>query len=118
VDEVIVFDDSGQSITSAGDPLAGEFRGASNKGSGDSSVFLGRLLQYLETPQYLRKALFPIHKDLKYAGLLNPLDCPHHLRQFEKSKWREGLTIDTTNSKTRVDCGLQKVTCVWTTIDA
>ncbi|CAJ0767462.1 3469_t:CDS:2, partial [Entrophospora sp. SA101] len=32
-----------------------------------SNIFLARILQYLETPQYLRKDLFPVHKDLKYA---------------------------------------------------
>ncbi|CAH1764841.1 11737_t:CDS:2 [Entrophospora sp. SA101] len=60
-----------------------------------SNIFLARILQYLETPQYLRKDLFPVHKDLKYAGLLNPLDCPHHVRQEEKSQYREGVVIDT-----------------------
>jgi predicted SPOUT superfamily RNA methylase MTH1 len=47
-------------------------------------VFFARVMQYLETPQYLRKALFPIHPDLKLAGLLNPLDAPHHLRAGTK----------------------------------
>ena len=28
-----------------------------------------RILQYLECPQYLRKYLFPIQKDLQFAGL-------------------------------------------------
>jgi len=27
-----------------------------------------RILQFLECPQYLRKQLFPLHKDLQYAG--------------------------------------------------
>ncbi|KAF4028115.1 putative RNA methyltransferase [Phytophthora infestans] len=44
---------------------------------------------YLETPQYLRRALFPMHTDLSCAGLLNPLDCPHHLRAQEWSVYRE-----------------------------
>ena len=30
-------------------------------------------LQYLETPQYLRKTLFPMSEDLKLSGLMNPL---------------------------------------------
>jgi predicted SPOUT superfamily RNA methylase MTH1 len=47
-------------------------------------------LQYLECPQYLRKYFFPIHKDLQYAGLLNPLDAPHHLRQNDEFAFRCG----------------------------
>ena len=35
----------------------------------DSTHYLAINLQYLESPQYLRKALFPIHPDLKNAGL-------------------------------------------------
>ena len=31
---------------------------------------LTKILQYLETPQYLRKALFPISQDLRYVGRL------------------------------------------------
>ena len=34
----------------------------------DGNTFLARLLQYLETPQYLRKQLFPMHPDLKLVG--------------------------------------------------
>jgi len=73
VDEVIIFDENAKPL-----PVDQEFRGASRKS--DPNVFLARVLQYLETPQYLRKALFPMHKDLRYAGLLNPLDAPHHVR--------------------------------------
>lgn len=49
---------------------------------------LARILQYLECPQYLRKHIFPIHNDLQYAGLLNPLDAPHHLRQQDEFPFR------------------------------
>lgn len=31
------------------------------------AAFLVRILQYLETPQYLRKALFPKHNSLRYV---------------------------------------------------
>ena len=36
------------------------------------------VLEYAETPQYLRKALFPKNPDLEYAGLIPPLRTPHH----------------------------------------
>lgn len=47
-----------------------------------------------ETPQYLRKILFPMHPDLKFAGLQNPLDAPHHLRKGEKILYREGVVLE------------------------
>ncbi|XP_065919026.1 putative methyltransferase C9orf114 isoform X2 [Dysidea avara] len=80
VDEIIVFNESIQS------------QGVSN--STNCNLFLARILQYLETPQYLRKQIFPKHSDLQYAGLLNPLDAPHHLRQDEVSEYREGIVLD------------------------
>mmetsp|Transcript_9806 Transcript_9806/g.17906 ORF Transcript_9806/g.17906 Transcript_9806/m.17906 type:complete len:382 (-) Transcript_9806:85-1230(-) len=84
VDEVIVFSEDGKSKS-----LEGEFQGSNRRS--DPCVFAGRVLQYLETPQYLRKELFPMHPDLKFAGLLNPLDAPHHLRIDMPSIYREGV---------------------------
>lgn len=53
---------------------------------------LAKILSYLECPQYLRKHLFPIQKDLQYAGLLNPLDCVHHLKTHDLNvPFREGI---------------------------
>src|SRR4051812_24954963 len=50
--------------------------------------------QYIETPQYLRKQLVPMHPDLRFAGLLSPLDAPHHVRADEWSAYREGVVVD------------------------
>lgn len=82
VDEVIVFDDIGVTDTKK----ARLELDTISAGDGTESVRhcclqLARILQYLECPQYLRKFFFPMHRDLKFAGLLNPLDAPHHLRQ-------------------------------------
>jgi len=78
IDEIVVFNDKVEEGESKG-------RGA---------VQLARVLQYLECPQYLRKHFFPIHKDLQYAGVLNPTDMPHHLRASEESVYREGVVTD------------------------
>lgn len=51
---------------------------------------MGNLLRYLECPQYLRKSLFPLHKDFRSAGVINPLDTKHHLRFEDESEFREG----------------------------
>ncbi|KAH8927396.1 DUF171-domain-containing protein [Atractiella rhizophila] len=63
----------------------------------DPHAFLSLLLEYLETPQYLRKALFPLQPALKLAGLLPPLDCPHHLRKEDtweaNGGFREGVVV-------------------------
>lgn len=81
VDEVIVFDDLG--INSSTNPKRSRVEETTDDGEQirHCCVQLARILQYLECPQYLRKFFFPLHKDLKFSGLLNPLDAPHHLRQ-------------------------------------
>eukprot|EP00924_Labyrinthula_sp_SR-Ha-C_P015031 maker-scaffold_9-snap-gene-6.46-mRNA-1 protein AED:0.01 eAED:0.01 QI:52/1/1/1/1/1/2/29/386 len=79
IDEVIVFDDKSTITHSETD---------------NANYFLARLFQYLETPQYLRKDLFPRHQDLRYAGILNPIDAPHHLRANEISDFREGIIVE------------------------
>jgi len=52
-----------------------------------------------------------MHEDLKYAGMLPPLDAPHHLRSTEWCKYREGVTIErhTDLNRSVVDIGLEKV---------
>ena len=88
VDEVIVFDDKGDIKENEKKKV----RNDDTLGEGRASCLqLARILQYLECPQYLRKYFFPLHKDLQYAGLLNPLDAPHHLRQHDLSVFREGV---------------------------
>lgn len=95
VNEVIVFDDVG--VATARETKRSYEQDAEGSGTGtvrSSSLQLARILQYLECPQYLRKYFFPLHKDLKYSGLLNPLDTPHHLRQQSKFRYREGVICD------------------------
>ncbi|XP_020730484.1 putative methyltransferase C9orf114 homolog isoform X6 [Odocoileus virginianus] len=105
VDEIVVFDEEGQDANT----VEGEFRGVGKKGQ--ACVQLARILQYLECPQYLRKAFFPKHQDLQFAGLLNPLDSPHHMRQDEESEFREGVVVDRPTRPGQgsfVNCGMKK----------
>ncbi|XP_038045984.1 putative methyltransferase C9orf114 homolog [Patiria miniata] len=88
VDEIVIFDESGM----PSENTDGNFDGIGKKGN--PNVQLARILQFLECPQYLRKNFFPMHNDLKFAGLLNPLDCPHHLRIDEACPYREGVVLD------------------------
>ncbi len=78
IDEVVVFSDDNGRVESSS--------------AGNSQLF--NILKYVECPQYLRKDLFPLHQDLKFAGVLNPTDMPHHLRAFEESEFREGIVLD------------------------
>ena len=75
------------------------------------SEYILRNLQYLETPQYLRKHLFKMHSDLKNAGLMNPIECHHHLRATDVCEYREGVTLDRPTKKgagSWVDIGLKQ----------
>uniref|UniRef100_A0A8C5IZA9 28S rRNA (uridine-N(3))-methyltransferase n=1 Tax=Junco hyemalis TaxID=40217 RepID=A0A8C5IZA9_JUNHY len=105
VDEIVVFDEHGEDVKS----VEGDFEGIGKKGK--ACVQLARILQYLECPQYLRKSFFPKHEDLQFAGLLNPLDSPHHMRMDEDSEYREGVVLDRPTKPGRgsfVNCGMRK----------
>ncbi|XP_043085808.1 putative methyltransferase C9orf114 homolog [Puntigrus tetrazona] len=105
VDEVVVFDELGEDVKS----IEGEFRGIGKKGQ--ACVQLARILQYVECPQYLRKSFFPKHRDLQFAGLLNPLDSPHHMRLDEEAEFREGVVVNRPNKPGKgsyVNCGTQR----------
>lgn len=56
--------------------------------------FFATILRYVETPQYLRKHLFPMSGDLRLVGLLNPLALPSHLARDDYARWREGVAVD------------------------
>ncbi|KAG4998390.1 hypothetical protein JHK85_029829 [Glycine max] len=102
INEVVVFDNKSN-------PDNDSVLDNSNDESGAS--FLMQILQYLETPQYLRKALFPMHNSLRFVGLLPPLDAPHHLRKHEWGPYREGVTVKErhlNSGATLVDVGLVK----------
>lgn len=85
------------------------------KPSTDPHTFMANILQYCECPQYLRRHFFPMHPDLQFAGLLNPLDAPHHVRVLDKCLFRDGVVTDkrgkTENGggegNSLVDCGIR-----------
>ena len=78
------------------------------RGRGESRL-IKKVLGYLETPQYLRKKLYPLDEALKYAGLLPPLRIPSHkpkvpMDRLTVGEIREGVT----DSEGRVDVGLDR----------
>lgn len=76
--------------------------------------FLHTILSYMDTPQYLRRYLFPITKSLKYAGVLPPLRTPHHplskrAGDLKPGHFREGVVVKTDKSASFVDIGVEKL---------
>ena len=106
IDEVIIFDDEHDKISAEDEQFDD---GTENDRNSHGCLQLARILQYLECPQYLRKHFFPLHRDLQYAGVLNPTDMPHHLRANEISEYREGIVLEATErSGSLVNVGLKK----------
>jgi predicted SPOUT superfamily RNA methylase MTH1 len=76
-------------------------------------AFIALMLNYLETPQYLRKALFKLEPDLQYAGILPPLRTPHHplsgkTKHLKAGEYREGLVLSERKDGLAVDIGVQQ----------
>lgn len=91
IDEIVIFDDYADEANTEKSTLEDDTGLVSAR---KSCTQLCRILQYLECPQYLRKYLFPIHPDLKYCGILNPLQAPHHLGPKEEFTYREGVVVN------------------------
>lgn len=74
---------------------------------------ISTLLTYMETPQYLRKRLFKLKPELRYAGILPPLRAPHHplnrkIKNLKVGEYREGVIITETREGTLADIGVEK----------
>ena len=52
-----------------------------------------------------------MHPDLRFAGMLPPLDAPHHMRSTEWCEYREGVVqrFDMALNESVVDIGLDMV---------
>ena len=50
------------------------------------AALITMILRYLETPQFLRRRLFPKLNDLKFAGVLQPLKIPSHITPVNSKK--------------------------------
>ena len=82
------------------------------RAGGRDGDFIKLVLEYAETPQYLRKYLFPIREELKYAGVIPPLRTPHHKlkRKPRIGEIREGVIVK--KGKTYADIGLDELALV------
>lgn len=72
--------------------------------------FLKTILSYLETPQYLRKRVFPLSQDMQYVGVLPPLRTPHHpiskASENGSTAYREGIVVASEKNWAIVEVGL------------
>jgi predicted SPOUT superfamily RNA methylase MTH1 len=95
VDEIIVYPDG------------------SGKGKQKSEAdLIAVLLEYMETPQYLRKRLFKLEPRLRFAGVLPPLRTPHHplnrkSEDLKVGEYREGVTLSRAKEGVLVDIGVE-----------
>jgi len=95
VDEIIVYPDN---------PKANQARDLD---------FIALLLNYLETPQYLRKRLFKLEPRLQFAGILPPLRTPHHpvsgkIKDLKAGEYREGVVLSQAKEGLLVDIGVDQ----------
>ena len=75
--------------------------------------FIMTLLEYLDTPQYLRKKLYPKMDILKYAGKLHPIRSIHHkdkvsLENIKNGEARIGV-LEKKGNSFFVDVGLDSL---------
>jgi methyltransferase len=64
----------------------------------DDLHLLKTILRYLDTPQYLRKILFPMMHQLQFAGMLHPIKAPHHrvvedIKKIKVGNVRTGVIV-------------------------
>lgn len=76
-------------------------------------ALIATLLAYMETPQYLRKQLFKLEPELKFAGILPPLRTPHHplnhkAADLKQGEFREGVVLSRAGEGAMVDIGVER----------
>ena len=73
----------------------------------NESIFIKDILEYAETPQYLRKYI-PIKETLRYVGVIPPLKIPSHKpKRLKVGEIREGVVVKVGPDGTRwVDIGV------------
>lgn len=75
--------------------------------------FCADILRFAETPQYLRKRMFRITPNLRFTGILPPLQTPPHnvpdsFRDVKAGDLREGVVIGHRDGASLVEAGLAR----------
>jgi methyltransferase len=71
------------------------------------------ILRFIETPQYLRKRIFRLSENLRYTGVLPPLQTPphdvaHSIHDSNVGDLREGIIVGRRGNSMLVDVGLEQ----------
>jgi predicted SPOUT superfamily RNA methylase MTH1 len=71
------------------------------------------ILNFVETPQYLRKRMFRLTPLLRFTGILPPLQTPHHdvphsIRESKVGDIRDGIVTGRLDGALAVDVGLDR----------
>ena len=74
------------------------------------------LLEYLEVPQYLRRMMYPLREELKFAGLLPPLKIPSHvvtdkINKVKSGDIRDGVIVNQ-GDRSYVELGLGRLVSI------
>eukprot|EP00667_Euglena_gracilis_P010940 EG_transcript_11155 len=103
VDEVVVFSEDGERCSPAdvhvpapvpeGAQSSSYFAAANKMPRSPNLLFFIRLLGVADCPQYLRKRLYPLHRDLSFTGWLPPMMGPHHQSKEETALYRQGVVL-------------------------
>ncbi len=69
----------------------------------NDSRLISLVLRYMETPQYLRKALIPRREELRHVGMLPPLRTAHHptnskSESLKIGEFRVGVVVESVGS--------------------
>ncbi len=68
------------------------------------------ILEFMDTPQYLRRILYPKITELEFAGILHPLKAPHHKPSIDPKNIKVGDIRQGVTAKVKgayfVDAGL------------
>ena len=69
---------------------------------------LNLILEFLNTPQYLRKSMYPMNSDLSYIGLLPPIRAPQHtskvrIKDIKVGEIRVGVLHDKNSLIKKID---------------
>jgi predicted SPOUT superfamily RNA methylase MTH1 len=80
--------------------------------------FIFSVLNYMETPPYLRKHLIKIDPKLKYVGILPPLRTFHHpnsrsVEMVNEGELREGVVVKLNGEKSFAYIGLDKLAIIY-----
>ena len=66
------------------------YKDPTTKNMNSDKLLMKLILDFLNTPQYLRKSIYPLNYELSYIGLLPPIRAPQHKKKVKLSEVKAG----------------------------